>query len=97
MLNPAPKYIDAIKKVWSYLMNTEEKGLAFIKGSTTTIKAYSDSDWGNCIDTARSTSGWVIVMAGSPISWSSKRQKVVAQSTTEAEYIAANDAAKEVT
>jgi hypothetical protein len=46
-------------------------------------------------DTGRSTTGWVFTLAGSPISWSLNRQKAVASSSTEAEYVAASDASKE--
>jgi hypothetical protein len=47
---------------------------------------YADSDFGGCIDTGRSTSGYVFLAAGSPVCWSSKRQQRVSTSTTEAEY-----------
>ena len=73
MLNPNKEHIEAVQKIWNYLLKTETKGLTFVKGLSQVIKAYSDLDWGNCPDTARSTTGWVIMMAGSPISWSLKR------------------------
>ena len=48
---------------------------------------YVDADYAACKDTRKSTSGYVFTMAGTPVSWSSKRQATVALSTTEAEYI----------
>lgn len=49
--------------------------------------AYIDSDHTGCKDTYQSTPGYVFVMAGAPVSWSSKRRAMVALSTTELEYI----------
>jgi hypothetical protein len=43
----------------------------------------------------KSTTGWVFTLAGGPISWSSQRQKAVATSTMDAEYVACAEAAKE--
>jgi Reverse transcriptase-like len=47
---------------------------------------YVDSDFGGCIDTGQSTSGYVFLAASGPICWSSKRQQRVSTSMTEAEY-----------
>lgn len=56
---------------------------------------YSDSDWGNDIDTRRSVSGLVFLLHGAGVSWKSKMQPTVALSTAEAEYMAASQAAQE--
>ncbi|KRZ27699.1 Retrovirus-related Pol polyprotein from transposon TNT 1-94 [Trichinella pseudospiralis] len=56
---------------------------------------YSDSDWGNDRDDRRSISGWVVCHSGAAIAWTSKKQRTVALSTTEAEYMALSHAAKE--
>ena len=59
------------------------------------LTSYADADYAANY-TRRSTSGYVLYMAGAPVSWRSTLQKVVAQSTAEAEIIAATDCAKEV-
>ena len=69
----------------------------FKKSSDSSLFGYSDADWAGYIDSCHSTTGNVFVMSGAAVSWLSKRQPVVALSTTEAEYIALCTAAQEVT
>jgi hypothetical protein len=56
---------------------------------------FSDSDWANCLDTRRSVGGYVCSLSSGAISWAVRKQKVVAASSCEAEYIAAFETAKE--
>jgi hypothetical protein len=58
-----------------------------------TLVGFSDSSFGNATR-CRSTSAYIFMMAGGPISWSSRKQPITAMSTTEAEYVAAAEAAK---
>ena len=53
------------------------------------------TDWARDMDQRRSTSGYVFILFGGVVSWMSKKQYVVALSTTEAEYMAATHASKE--
>jgi reverse transcriptase-like protein/LTR polyprotein gag-polypeptide-like protein/gag-pre-integrase-like protein/Pol polyprotein len=96
MDSPTEEHLKAALHTWAYVVRTDDFGLTYVKGANPVIKAYSDSDWGGCLDTSRSTAGWVLTMSGSPISWSSKRQSVVALSSTEAEYMATSETGKEV-
>ncbi|RVW24361.1 Copia protein [Vitis vinifera] len=60
------------------------------------LHGYSDSDWTGCVDDMQSTSGYCFSFVSGIFSWSSKKQEVVAQSTVEAEYVAAIAAIKQV-
>jgi KUP system potassium uptake protein len=52
------------------------------------LVGYSDADWAGDVDDRHSTTGNLFLMAGGPVSWLSKKQPVVALSTSEAEYVA---------
>jgi hypothetical protein len=56
---------------------------------------YTDSDWAGDKDSRKSTSGYIFVLYGGAISWKSNMQSIVATSSTEAEYIACSEGAKE--
>ena len=56
---------------------------------------YSDADWAGDIESRRSTSGYAFMMSGGCISWRSKKQRTVALSSTEAEYMALSEATQE--
>lgn len=55
---------------------------------------YSDADYGSNIDNGKSTSGYLILIGGGAVNWSSKLQTIVAMSTTEAEFVAASEAGR---
>ena len=59
------------------------------------LTCFSDSDWEACEDTWRSTSGYVFLLGGAAVSWSSRKQKSVSLSSCEAEYVAACEATRE--
>lgn len=90
----APTVADAkaCDHVFRYLAGTKEQGLLFGRGAKTesrmAISVYADADWGSDRSDRKSITGWVAMLNGDPISWASKKQKVVAQSTCEAELYA---------
>ena len=94
--NPSPIHWAAVKRVFAYVQLTKSLKLSFVKQGYVGLKCYSDSDWQACLDTRRSTSGYIVKLGGAAISWSSKRQKSVSLSTCEAEYVAACEATREV-
>ena len=86
----------AVKRILRYLKETQNFGLLFHRErESDALVGYSDADYAADIDTRRSTTGYVFMMNGGCIAWSSKRQATVSLSTTEAEFIAASEATKE--
>lgn len=86
----------AFKHVLRYLKEMKAKGIIYKTGEQAGDlgpTACSDSDWAGADPAYKSTSGYIILINGAPISWRSQRQTSVSKSTTEAEYISASEAA----
>ena len=92
--NPKTRHWTAIKRVFRYLKGTRDGGLQY-KGKDKELKIYCDADWASQAD-RKTTSSYVITLAGGAIAWSSKKQTAIALSTAEAEYVAATHVAKQV-
>jgi Reverse transcriptase (RNA-dependent DNA polymerase) len=86
---PGDDHATALTHVFRYLRKHTDVKLVFT-GTTGpfALTGYVDADWANDINDRRSISGFVFLLAGGAISWCSRKQKLVAQSSTEAEYIA---------
>ncbi|SGZ28074.1 BQ5605_C026g10270 [Microbotryum silenes-dioicae] len=95
--NPGHCHWIAVKHILRYLRATYRNELVYARGKAriTGVVGYSDANWGACVDTSISTMGYVFYIAGSAVSWSSKRQSRVADSTTNAQYLALSHAGKE--
>jgi hypothetical protein len=94
---PTKRDWDKVKRVFKYLKGTSNKGVLFdSNGDKGILKSYSDADFAGDVLSRHSTSGVVCMHMGGPVSWSSQRQKSIALSTTEAEFVAASEATKEV-
>uniref|UniRef100_A0A5S6QEJ0 CCHC-type domain-containing protein n=1 Tax=Trichuris muris TaxID=70415 RepID=A0A5S6QEJ0_TRIMR len=106
--NPGPAHWKAVKRILRYIKGTKELRLVFrsksqgdkrqegIKCDSLQLTAFCDSDWADDIDSRRSTSGYVLILCGGPVSWSTRVQRGIAQSTVEAEYVAISEATKEI-
>nr|GEV74245.1 retrovirus-related Pol polyprotein from transposon TNT 1-94 [Tanacetum cinerariifolium] len=81
------KHLHAVKKIFRYLRGTVNRGLWYPKDSSIALTAFVDADHAGCQDTRRSTSGSMQFLGDRLVSWSSKRQKSDAISSTKAEYI----------
>jgi hypothetical protein len=91
---PHEDHLSAVKHILRYVAGTRSFGLWFEKEKKeeAVLVGFSDSDYAGDIDKRKSTSGIIFFLAGRPITWQSMKQKVVAQSSCEAEYIAAANA-----
>ena len=92
---PSQAHWTATKRVLRYLKGTQNFGLSYGKSTNLTLHGFSDADWGSNHTDRRSTSGYVYLLAGGAITWSSKKQPTVALSSMEAEYMALCHATKE--
>ena len=87
----------AIKRIFRYLQGTLNIGIIYSSSSSNlNLIGFCDADYAADVDTRKSTSGFLVNLGGSPVSWSSRLQKSVATSTTEAEYIAIADCVKDI-
>ncbi|KAM3343523.1 secreted RxLR effector protein like [Capsicum galapagoense] len=83
---PQANHWKAVKRLLRYLKQTSSFGLQITLETNNRLMVYSDSDWaGDPIDRT-STTGYVIYLGSTPVSWSSKKQRSVSRSSTEAEY-----------
>ena len=87
---------DAAIRVLRYLKGTATYGLTLGGRNPLSLIGYSDSDYANCVDTSRSIGGYCFTLGSGVISWSSRKQPTVADSSCYAEYIALHSASHEV-
>ena len=78
-----------------YLKGTSNVGILYKQDGSDKCIGYSDADWASDTTDGKSTTGYIFTLSGGPISWSSKKQKCVALSTAEADYVALFGAAQE--
>ena len=95
--NPGPAHKKAVMGILQYLLQTKEWGITYGgQGCGLCMEAYTDSDLEACLDTRRSVSGAVLMLAKGAISWNLRMQEVTASGTSEAEDVALSEVVKEV-
>ena len=90
---PGLDHWEAVKRIFRYLKGTRELWLAY-GGNEKDLLGYADAD-GSMAEDRHAISGYAFILHGGAVSWSAKRQEIVSLSTTESEYVAATNAAKE--
>ena len=86
---PRKDHLAAVKQILRYVAGSKSWGLRYeIKKERVQLTGFSDSDFAGDVDARRSTTRVIFFLGSSPITWQSTKQKVVAQSSCEAEYIA---------
>ena len=92
--DPGEEHWTAVKHIFKYLRRTRDYMLVY-QDESLVPTGYTDSDFQSDVESRKSTSGYVFTLGGGAISWRSVKQSSIADSTMEAEYIAASEAAKE--
>ena len=85
---PKSSHLSSIKKILRYLKGTMDIGLWYSKSDNFELIGFSDADFSNCRVKRKNTSDTCHFLGHLLVSWHSKKQNLVALSTTETEYIA---------
>ncbi|GJX13498.1 putative ribonuclease H-like domain-containing protein [Tanacetum coccineum] len=88
-VTPKASHLNAVKRIFRYLKHQTKLGLWYPRDSPFELEAYLDSDYGGASLDRKSTTGGCQFLGRRLISWKCKKQTIVANSTTEAEYVAA--------
>ncbi|XP_062227345.1 secreted RxLR effector protein 161-like [Phragmites australis] len=91
---PAVEHLNAIKHMLRYIAGTRSYRCSYLKHyGAIELVGYSSSDMAKDVDDRKSTTGVLFMLGNSPVSWKSQKQKIVALSSCEAEYVAATTTA----
>jgi hypothetical protein len=111
MAKPGPVHWAAVRRIYGYLRRTADVGLVIAADSlqldytgadmlqsprAMSLEGWSDADWAGTPDTRKSHTGWMVRCGGSLVSWLSKAQGCISQSTMEAELVAVTALSNEV-
>ncbi|GJS60738.1 putative ribonuclease H-like domain-containing protein [Tanacetum coccineum] len=88
-VTPKTSHFNAVKRIFRYLKGQPKLGLWYPRDSPFDLEAFSDSDYAGASLDRKSTTGGCQFLGKRLISWQCKKQTIVANSTTEAEYVAA--------
>ncbi|POW16678.1 hypothetical protein PSTT_01147 [Puccinia striiformis] len=94
--SPGLSHYNSAIQVFRYISGTGEMGLTFNKEEESELKAYVVADWGNCLVTRRSVTGYVAMSGNHLLSWKSNKQDTVSLSSAKAEYKALSDLSREI-
>ena len=87
MHNPSESHIDVVVRILRYLKSTPGRGVMFCKHNNIfEVSGFTNANWVGNITDKRLTSSYFTFVGGNLVTWKSKKQKVVARSSDEAEY-----------
>ena len=93
--NPMRSHLVAGKRILRYLKGTRDYAL-ILNPTSSRLRSLADANWGNDVNDRKSTSGFMLQIGGTTVTWKTRKQSVVALSTNEAEFIASSEAAKDI-
>ncbi|GJV48735.1 zinc finger, CCHC-type containing protein [Tanacetum coccineum] len=92
--SPGKEHWDAVNRVFKYLKKTMDYGLEY-NGDPSVLEGYTDASWITDQEDYASTSGWIFTLGGGAVSWGSKKQSCLTDSTMAAEFVALASCCKE--
>ncbi|KAF8713823.1 GAG-pre-integrase domain, partial [Rhizoctonia solani] len=94
--NPGKEHWSALLRVLQYLQGTKDLGIVYDRSKKMELTGFVDADYAGDPHTSRSTTGWTFILAGGSIAWLLRKQPTISLLSTEAEYVAAASAAREL-
>ncbi|WMV46861.1 hypothetical protein MTR67_040246 [Solanum verrucosum] len=94
---PKESHMEAALRVVKYIKTAPGLGLFMPAQSSELLTVYCDSDWGTCVQTRKSVTGYLVKFGDALITWKSKKQETVARSSAEAEFRSMASAVAEIT
>ena len=89
MHGPTKHHLEVAKRILRYVARTIDFGIWYSNVSNSNFFGFTDSDWASCLEDRKSTYGYMFSLCSGAISWSSKKQDIIALSSSEVEYVAA--------
>ncbi|XP_058723404.1 uncharacterized mitochondrial protein AtMg00810-like [Vicia villosa] len=96
MSSPTESHCKDALRFLRYLKQSPARGIFLSQASDLQLSGFSDADWGGCVDTRRSISGYCFFIGQSLVSWKAKKHLTVSCSSAEAEYHALASATREL-
>jgi hypothetical protein len=93
--DPRKEHWVAVKRILKYLRRTKDLFLVYGGDKELVVKGYTDASFVTDPDDSKSQSGFVFTLNGGAFSWKGSKKGTITESTTEAQYIAASEVAKE--
>ena len=81
MHSPKQSHMEATTRVVKYIKQALRVGILMSSTVSSKLHAYCDVDWGSCLTTIKSVSGYAVKIGDSLISWKSKKQSTISKRT----------------
>jgi hypothetical protein len=96
MVNPSEEHIQKSLYIIKYVRSTVNAKITYDGRDREGLIAYADADWAADNISRKSVTGYIVRLAKGPVSWVSRKQKTIALSSTEAEYMSLSDTARQL-
>lgn len=93
--NSGKSHWTAVKSILKYLKRTKDMSVIYGNKEELTVKGYEDASFQTDKDNFKSQFGFVFMLKGGLVNWTTSKQETIVDSTIDSEYIATNEAAKE--